>query len=84
MHLPNGKANNVVKGMIKDEYNLWKSIMTIVANTMNVNTGSRMGLSFSFNDYLLIRNWENHNSLAVVVMDDKLGGNNTSPNIEYP
>ena len=39
--LPNGKARTVLEGIRKvlDEYNLWKSIKMIVADTTNVNTG---------------------------------------------
>ena len=46
LDLPDGKADTVVKGItaILDEYNLWKSIKMIVADTTNVNTGRRNGI----------------------------------------
>ena len=46
--LPNGKADTVVKGItvVLGEYNLWKSIKMIVADTTNVNTGRRNGIVF--------------------------------------
>ena len=46
LDLPNGKADTVVKVItaVLDEYNLWKSIKMIVADTTNVNTGRRNGI----------------------------------------
>ena len=46
LDLPGGKADTVVKGIapLLDEYNLWKGIKMIVADTMNVNTRRRNGI----------------------------------------
>jgi len=43
LHLPNRKADTFVQRItaVLDEYNLWKSIKVIVADTTNVNTGRR-------------------------------------------
>ena len=46
LDLPTEKADTVVKGItvILNEFNLWKSIKMIIADTMNVNTGRRYGI----------------------------------------
>lgn len=94
--LPNGKADTVVKGItaVLDEYNLWKSIKMIVADTTNVNTGRRNGIVFQLQRMFAQKNLEKPQFIGCqhhildrvlrVVMDHELGGNNTSPNIEYP
>ena len=96
LHLPNGKADTVVKGItaVLDEYNLWKSIKMIVADTMNVNTGRRNGIVIQLKRLFAQKKLEEpqfigcqHHILDRVLrllMNEELGGNNTSPNIEYP
>ncbi|CAI9728049.1 Hypothetical predicted protein [Octopus vulgaris] len=46
LHLPNGKAGTVVKGIttILDECNLWNCVKMIVADTTSVNTVKRNGI----------------------------------------
>ena len=96
LDLPNGKADTVVKGItaVLDEYNLWKSIKMIVADTTNVNTGRRNGIVIQLQRLFAEKQLEKpqfigcqHHVLDRVlrlVMDGKLGGNNTSPSMEYP
>ena len=96
LDLPNGKADTVVKGItaVLDEYNLWKSIKMIAADTTNVNTGRRNGIFIQLQRLLAGKKLEKsqfvgcqHHVLGRalrLVMDDKLGDNNISPNIEYP
>ena len=66
----------------------------IVADTTNVNTGSRNGIVFQLQRMFAQKNLETPHFIGCqyhildrvlrVVMDHELGGNNTSPNIEYP
>ena len=96
LDLPNGKDDTVIKGItaVLDEYNLWKSIKMIVADTTNVNTGRRNGIVIQLQRLFAQKKLEEpqfigcqHHVLdrvLCIVMDDELGGNNTSPNIEYP
>ena len=67
LDLPNGKADTVVKGItaVLDEYNLWKSIKVIVADTTNVNTGRRNGIDIQLQRLFVEKTWKNHNSLVV-------------------
>lgn len=46
LDLPNGKTDTVVKWItaVLDEYALWNSMKMIVADSMNVNTGSGNGI----------------------------------------
>ena len=96
LDLANGKADAVVKGItaVLDEYNLWKSIKMIVADTTNVNTGRRNEIVIQLQRLFAGKKLEKPQFVGCqhhvldrmlrLVMDDKLGGNNTSPNIEYP
>lgn len=96
LDLPDGKADTVVKGIttVLDEYNLWKSIKMIVADTTNVNTGRRNGIVSQLQRLFSEKKLEEPQFIGCqhhvldrvlrVVMDEELGGNNTSPNIEYP
>ena len=96
LDLPNGKADTVVKGIVAvlDEYNLWKSIKMIVADTTSVNTGRRNGIVVQLQRMFAKKKLEEpqfigcqHHVLDRVLrifMDDKIGGNKTSNNIEYP
>ena len=66
----------------------------IVADTTNVNTGRRNGIVIQLQRLFAQKKLEepqfigcqHHvlDRLLRLVMDDELGGNNTSPNIEYP
>ena len=65
----------------------------IVADTANVNTGRRNGIVTQLQRLFFQKNWEEpqiigcqrhvHDRVFHLVMDEELGGNNTSPNIEY-
>ena len=96
LDLPNRKADTVVKGItaVLDEYNLWKSIKMIVADTTNVNTRRRNGIVIQLQPLFAEKKLEKPQFVGCqqhvldcvlrLVVDDKLGGNNTSPNMEYP
>src|SRR5580704_19702805 len=66
----------------------------IVADTTNVNTGRRNGIVSQLQRLFSEKKLEEPQFIGCqhhvldrvlrVVMDEELGGNNTSPNIEYP
>ena len=96
LDLPDRKVYTVVKGItdVCNEYNLWKSIEIIVADTTNVSTRRRNGIVTQLQILFCQKNREElqfigcqHHVLDRVlhiVMDEELGGNNMSPNIKYP
>ena len=96
LDLQNGKADTVVKGItaVLNKYNLWKSIKMLVADTTNVNTGRKNGIVTQLQRLFTQKKLEEPQFIGCqyhildrvlrLVMDDDLGGNNTSPNIEYP
>ena len=95
LDLPNEKADTAVKGITAalDECNLWKSIKMIVADTTNVNTGRRSGIVIQLQRLFAQKKLEEPQFIGCqhhvldrvlrIVIDDELGGINTSPNIEY-
>lgn len=94
--LKDGKAETITEGIVKviDEYSLWNAIQMIVADTTSVNTGKRSGVVvrlqqiFSEKGFTkpLFISCQHHvlDRILRVVMDQELGGNTTSPNVEYP
>ena len=94
--LKDGKAETITDGIVKllDEYNLWHSIKMIVADTTSVNTGKKSGvvdrLQRKFADKGISKpqfiSCQHHilDRILRLVMDEELGGNTRSPNVEYP
>ena len=77
-----------------DEYNLWNVIKMIIADTTSVNTGKRSGVVVSLKRMFSEKGFSQPQFISCqhhvldrilrLVMDEELGGNTTSPNIEYP
>ena len=96
LHLKDGKVKKITEGIAKllDEYNLWNAIKMIIADTTSVNTGKRSGVVVSLKRMFSEKGFSQPQFISCqhhvldrilrLVMDEELGGNTTSPNIEYP
>ena len=96
LRLKDGKAETVAEKIDKliDEYNLWNSIKMIITDTTNVNTGKRNGVVVKLQRMFKLKGvtipqfigCQHHvlDRILRLVMDEELGGDTKSPNIEYP
>ena len=96
LRLKDGKAESIATGIsnVINEYNLWKSVKMIVSDTTAVNTGEKNGVVVRLQRLFLEKGVEKplfvscqHHILDKIlrmVMDELLGGETASPNIEYP
>lgn len=93
--LKDGKAQTIAEGLqyVLEEFNLWGSIVMIVADTTSVNTGKRSGVVVRLQEMFEEKGYpkpkfiscQHHvlDRILRVVMDDELHGSTKSPNIEY-
>lgn len=95
LKLKDGKAQTIAEGLqdVLEEFNLWGSIVMIVADTTSVNTGKRTGVVVRLQEMFEEKghpkpkfiSCQHHvlDRVLRVVMDDELHGSTKSPNIEY-
>lgn len=95
LKLKDGKAQTIAEGLqnVLDEFNLWGSIVMIVADTTSVNTGKKTGVVVRLQQMFEEKghpkpkfiSCQHHvlDRVLRVVMDDELHGSTKSPNIEY-
>ena len=95
LKLKDGKAQTIAEGFqdVLEEFNLWGSIVMIVADTTSVNTGKRTGVVVRLQEMFEEKghpkpkfiSCQHHvlDRVLRVVMDDELHGSTKSPNIEY-
>ena len=95
LKLKDGKAQTIAEGLqdVLEEFNLWGSVVMIVTDTTNVNTGKKtevvVQLQQMFEEKghpkLKFISCQHHvlDRVLRVVMDDELHGSTKSPNIEY-
>jgi hypothetical protein len=96
LRLKDGKAETIAEGIaeVLDEYNLWKSVKMFVADTTSVNTGKKNGVIVKLQEKFAKKTitkpqfigCQHHilDRILRLVMDEELGGNTVSPNIDYP
>ena len=86
------KAETISAGFPKvlDEYNLWNAIKMIIDDRINVNTGKKNGAIVKLQQMFLEKGfikplYTNHilGRILHLVIDEELGCNTMSPNIEY-
>lgn len=95
LELEDGKAETIANGIsdVIEDFNLWHSIQMIVADTTSVNTGKKNGVVVRIQQKFTDKGFEapqfvscQHHVLDRIlrlVMDDELGSNTKSPEIEY-
>ena len=95
LQLKDGTAATIAKGIqgVLDNFNLWGSILMIVADTTSVNTGKKTGvvvrLQQMFEENGSYRptfiSCQHHvlDRILRLVMDDELQGSTKSPDIDY-
>ena len=95
IELENGKAETIANGIfdVIEEFNLWPSIKMIVADTTSVNTGKKSGVVVRLQQKFIDKGYEapqfvscQHHVLdriLCLVMNDELGCDSRSPEIEY-
>lgn len=95
LKLKDGKAPTIAEGLqdVLEEFNLWGSIVMIVADTTNVNTGKKTGVVVRLQQMFEEKghpkpkfiSCQHHvlDRILRVVMDDELHGSTKSPNIGY-
>lgn len=95
LKLKDGKAATITEGLqgVLDEFNLWGSILMIVADTTSVNTGKKTGVVVRLQQMFEEKghpkpkfiSCQHHvlDRILRVVMDGELHGLTKSPNIEY-
>ena len=95
LKLKDGKAQTIAEGLqdVLEEFNLWGSIVMIVADTTSVNTGKKTGVVVRLQQMFEEKghpkpkfiSCQHHvlDRVLRVVMDDELHGSTKSPNIEY-
>jgi hypothetical protein len=94
--LPNGQAKTIASAIaeVLTEFSLWSSIKMIVSDTTNVNTGKKNGVVVSLQKWCREFGFESpvfigcqHHILDRIlrlVLDEIVGGQTRSPNINYP
>ena len=95
LKLKDGKAQTNVEGLqdVLEDFNLWGSVVMIVADTTNVNTGKKTNVIVRLQQMFEEKGHpkpkfissQHHvlDRVLCVVMDDELHGLTKSPNIEY-
>ena len=95
LKLKDGKAQTIAEGLqdVLEEFNLWGSVVMIVVNTTNMNTGKKTGVVVRPQQMFEEKghpkpkfiSCQHHvlDRVLRVVMDDELHGSTKSPNIEY-
>ena len=95
LNLDNGKSETIANGIsqVIDEFSLWSSIRMMIADTAPVNTGPHTGVVAKLQTMFTQKGYEapqfiscQHHVLDRIlrlVMDQLLGENKLSPNIEY-
>lgn len=95
LKLRDGKAETIAEGLkdVLEEFNLWGSIVMIIADTTSVNTGKKTGVLVRLQRMFEEKghpkpkfiSCQHHvlDRILRVVMDDELHGSTKSPNIEY-
>ena len=95
LKLKDGKAQTIAEGLqdVLEEFNLWGSVVMVVADTTNVNTGKKTGVVVRLQQMFEEKghpkpkfiSCQHHvlDHVLRVVMDDELHGSTKSPNIEY-
>ena len=95
LKLKDGRVQTIAEGLqdVLEEFNLWGSVVMIVADTTNVNTGKKTGVVVRLQQMFEEKghpkpkfiSCQHHvlDRVLRVVMDDELHGSTKSPNIEY-
>ena len=94
--LPNGQAKTIASAIaeVLTEFSLWSSIKMIVCDTTNVNTGKKNGVVVTLQKWCrefrlespVFIGCQHHilDRLLRLVLDEIVGGQTLSPNINYP
>ncbi|ELT91427.1 hypothetical protein CAPTEDRAFT_195363 [Capitella teleta] len=95
LRLKDGKAATIVQGLkgVLEEFNLWGSVLMIIANITSVNTGKEKGVVIRLQKMFeslghprpRFISCQHHvlDRILRVAMDSELMGKTKSPNIEY-
>jgi hypothetical protein len=95
LKLKDGKAQTIAEGLqdVLEEFNLWGSIVMIVADTTSVNTGKKTGVVVRLHQMFEEKGYHKPKFISCqhhvldrvlrVVMDDELQSSTKSPNVEY-
>ena len=95
LKLKDGKAQTIAEGLqdVVEEFKLWGSVVMIVADTTNVNTGKKTDVVVRLQQMFEEKghpkpkfiSCQHHvlDRVLRVVMDDQFHGSTKSPNIEY-
>ena len=93
LKLKDGKAQTIAEGLqdVLEEFNLWGSVVMIVADTINVNTGKKTGIVVRLQQMFEEKGHPKPKFISCqhyvldrilrIVMDDELHGSTKSPNI---
>lgn len=94
--LKDGKAETICNGItnVLDEYDLWAAIKMLISDTTAVNTGAKNGVIVRLQRLFTMKGFDAPQFISCqqhvldrilrLVMDEEIGENHKSPNIEYP